>query len=283
MSVIMIKKELIFLFLVLVFQIQGTACTIVAVSGRMTGDGRPLLLKNRDSDNQDIYVKIKEGERYVYFCQCVVPNGNALSGFNETGFSIMNSHSYNMPNSVSSWNSYIMQLALERCSSIEEFEYLLDTLPRPMSVSSNYGVMDSFGNVAIYETNAYTYTKIDVNAEEYGCLIRTNFSFSEDTTGMSMAHPAGCYRYKIASAYMEELVMKNGFVTKEQLFGLTRCLTNSEGGDLCDMDPFDEFSVACVDFRYYIPRYKSTSAMIIQGVLPNENPNYTIAWLQSFR
>lgn len=274
----MIRKGISLLFLILLFQIQGIACTIVAVSGRITDDGRPLLLKNRDSDNYNIYLKIAKGNRYVYFCQCVVPNGNALSGYNEVGFSIINSHSFNMPNTDSEWNSLIMQMALEKCATVEEFEFLLDSLPKPMPVSSNYGVMDAQGNVAIYETNAYGYTKYDANATDCGYLIRTNYSQSEDTLGMYQAHPAGIHRYRIASAYLEDVVMTSGFLSKEHLFDMTRCLVNSDGMDLRDIAPFDENSALPVDFRFYIPRYNTTSAMVIQGVLPNEASVMTVAW-----
>lgn len=91
-------RHLLLLLLFYLCHLSIDACTIVAVSGKATVDGRPLLLKNRDSKNCDIKIKIGKGQ-YAYLCQCNVPNSSALSGYNETGFSIISSHSYNMPNS----------------------------------------------------------------------------------------------------------------------------------------------------------------------------------------
>ena len=34
-----------------------------------------------------------------------------------------------------------------------------------------------------------------------------------------------------------------------------------------------------MEIQYYIPRYYTTSAMIIQGLLPNESPDLTVAWI----
>lgn len=256
---------------------DGFSCTIVAVSGRVTEDGRPLLLKNRDSESNNLRIRIGFGERYVYLSQSLGNNGT-LSGYNETGFTIVNSHSYNMPNSSAGWNSYIMQLAVEHCSTVEEFQYLLDTISKPMSVAANYGVMDAQGQVAIFETNSYSYTRYDADSADCGYLIRTNFSFSQDTNQVSQVSPTSIPRYQITSSYLENAFLLDGYISKEHLFGLVRCLANSDGQDLRDMAPFDENIVTPVDFRYYVPRYTSTSAMVIQGLLPREEPYLTVAW-----
>lgn len=222
-------------------------------------------------------MRIGFGEKYVYLCQSLGNNGT-LSGYNETGFTIVNSHSFNMPNTSASWNSYIMQLAVERCSSVDEFQYMLDTIAKPLSVAANCGVMDAQGQVAIFEINAYSYTRYDADSADCGYLIRTNFSFSQDTTQVGQVSPTSIPRYQITSSYLEEAFALNGYISKEHLFGLVRCIVNSEGEDLRDLAPPDENTVTPVDFRYYVPRYASTSAMVIQGILPNEEPSLTVAW-----
>lgn len=272
-------KIMAIMFLAIIFtQWDVNACTIVAVAGRATADGRPLLLKNRDSSADNVIVKIGTGSQFVYLSHCNPPNGDALSGYNETGFSIVSSRSFNMPNSNYWWNAYIMQLALESCSTVDEFEDMLDSLPKPIAVCANYGVMDAQGNVAIFEVSAYTYVRYDADSADNGYLIRTNFSFSQDTTVLSAVEPSSIPRYQIASTYLEEALLSNGYLTKDDLCGLSRCLINSDGIDLRDNAPFDENTYTSVDFRYYIPHYKSTSAMVIQGLLPNEHPKLTIAW-----
>lgn len=272
------KHRLLLFVSIIIAHFSANACTIVAVSGSVTVDGRPLLMKARDSSTNDIKIKIGIGSNYVYLCQTTVPDGTAYSGYNETGFSIVSSHSYNMPNSDYNWNAYMMQLALENCATVDEFECLLDSLPKPISVCSNYGVLDAQGNVAIFEVNANTHAKYDVDDSDYGYMIRTNFSFSQDTTIVNTVTPTSIPRYQIASAFLEETVTINGCITKEDLIELSRCLVNSEGEDLRDMAPFDENIYTPVDFRFYIPRFISTSTMVIQGLLPDEQPNLTVAW-----
>lgn len=268
----------IFLFLFVSIQLAVDACTIVAVSGKATIDGRPLLLKNRDSDTWDLQIKIGQGSKYIYLCQCKVTDGFAYSGYNEAGFSIINSNSSNMPNSDQNKNAYIMQLALERCATIDEFEYLLDSIQKPLSVRSNYGVMDAKGNVAVFEVNAYNYTKFDAAETEEGYLIRSNFSFSPISSDADVPNQNSYNRYKIASSYIEKLYRVNGFITKEDLFHLTRFLVNSMEDNLYDIAAYDENVYTPVKFTDYIPRYESTSMMVIQGVLPDESPKTTVAW-----
>lgn len=266
------------LFSLILIHFAANACTIVAVSGRATADGRPLLLKTRDGTNNDIKIKIGIGSQYVYLCQTNVPDNVAYSGYNETGFAIVNSHSYNMPNTDYWWNAQMMQWALERCSTVSEFEYMLDTITKPIPVRSNYGVMDAQGNVAIFEVNAYNYVRYDADSTDYGYLIRANHSFSQDTTNMNTMDPTSIPRYWISSAYLAEAALFNGSISKEDLFGLSRCLVNKVGDDLHEMAPLDENTYTPVEFRYYVPCRYSTSAMIIQGVLPNEQHKITVAW-----
>lgn len=265
-------------FSLILIHFTANACTIVAVSGRVTADGRPLLLKTRDGTNNDIKIKIGIGSQYVYLCQTNVPDNVAYSGYNETGFAIVNSHSYNMPNTDYWWNAQMMQWALERCSTVSEFQYMLDTITKPIPVRSNYGVMDALGNVAIFEVNANNYVRYDADSADCGYLIRANHSFSQDTTNMNTMDPTSIPRYWISSAYLAEAVLFNGSISKEDLFGLSRCLVDMEGDDLHDLAPLNEDVYTPVEFRYYVPCRYSTSAMIIQGVLPNDQHKITVAW-----
>lgn len=270
--------QLLILFFCTILHISSKACTIVAVSGNVTVDGRPLLLKNRDSSTWDITLRIGNGTNYTYLVQCAGTQGQALSGINNAGFSIVNSHSYNFPNTDGSWNAYIMQRSLEECATVAEFEGILNSLPKPMPVTANYGVMDAQGNVAIYEVNAYTFTKYDANNTACGYVVRTNHSLSVDTTGISLTHPTSIPRYQITNTFLQNAIAANGDISKEDVFGLTRCLLDRNGDDLLDYAPFDEDSYTPVFFKYYVPRRATTSAMIIQGVLPGEMPQLTTAW-----
>lgn len=274
----MYLRKTIWLALLIVIQLSASACTIVAVSGKATVDGRPLLFKNRDSSYGNLNMMFNSEGTYTYLCQYSIYYGYALSGFNETGFSIINAHSYNMPNSDYSWNSYLMHLALKRCSTVDDFQHLLDSLPKPISVCSNYGVMDAQGNVAVFETSAYTYVKYDADSADNGYLVRTNFSLSQDTTGVSAITPTSQPRYQIVTSFLDKILEENGVLAKKDFIGLTRCLVNSVGSDLRDSAPIDENATTAVEFRFYVPRYSTSSGMIIQGVMNGENPNLTTAW-----
>lgn len=59
MYLFMCKLRLFVLIICTTLHFSSEACTIVAVSGRVTPDGRPLLLKNRDSIARDIRINIE--------------------------------------------------------------------------------------------------------------------------------------------------------------------------------------------------------------------------------
>ncbi len=227
---------------------NAKACTIVAVSGNVTIDGRPLLQKNRDSRMGSLCITINKGQSHTYLCQYSINYGYALAGYNEAGLPSL----IQTPLTTNAWNAYIIQLALGKRATVADFEYMMDTISKPVAVASNYGVMDAQGNVAIIEANAYSHVRFDADSADCGYLIRTNFSFSEDTNGVYLATPTSVPRYLISSSYLADAMMNDGAITKEHLFGLTRCLVNSQGEDLRDGAPFDENTCTPVEFLYYV-------------------------------
>ena len=52
--------------------------------------------------------------------------------------------------------------------TVQDFEHFLDTLPRPMRVEANFGVIDAYGGAAYYETNNERYYKKDANDPNLG-------------------------------------------------------------------------------------------------------------------
>lgn len=42
-----------------------------------------------------------------------------------------------------------MRKALRVCKTVQDFEHFLDTLPRPMRVEANFGVIDAYGGALI--------------------------------------------------------------------------------------------------------------------------------------
>jgi hypothetical protein len=259
------------------------ACTTAIVSGRYTTDGRPLLFKQRDTQDLENKITAFSDGKYLYFglVNTIDTLGkDVFGGFNNAGFAIMNSASYNLNlkdqgNDVELDGS-IMKLALQRCASLADFERLLDSLPRPLKVSSNFGVIDAKGGAAYYETGNYKYTKYDANDPNIaplGYIIRTNFSYSGDRS-----LDKGLSRYLAAQDLLYQASLTNSFsvnffisVSRSLKHGLTK--TN-----LYDIIPANANEPVFSFFRDYIPRYLTASAIIIQGINKSELPNQTMMW-----
>ena len=53
-----------------------------------------------------------------------------------------------------------MKQALQTCKTIEDFENLLNDLPKPTKLAANYGVIDAYGGAAYFELGNYKIEKI---------------------------------------------------------------------------------------------------------------------------
>lgn len=258
-------------------------CTTAVVSGKATVDGRPLLLKNRDADAlQNRLVYFFDGKyNFIGLVNSSDKNNSEVwTGFNSAGFGIMNSASYNLKindtTKISDLEGKIMKMALEQCKTLTDYEDLLNSLPKPLGVEANFGVIDADGGAAYYEVNNFSFTKYDVNdpaVAPNGYLIRTNFSFAgTENKGY------GYIRYETASELFSEKY-KDGKISFEFLINdVPRCLIHSfTKTDLSKNLP-SETEKKYVFFRDYIPRYYSSAAIVIQGVEENESVGLTTMW-----
>ena len=103
------------------------------------------------------------------------------AGYNTSGFAIMNTASYNLKNDTSSLSDregVVMKQVLGECRTVEDFARLLDSLPRPIGVEANFGVVDALGGAAYFEVNSYEVFRYDVKDSPDGYLLRTNYSVS---------------------------------------------------------------------------------------------------------
>ena len=163
-------KRTLFIFLLsFIISFPVLACTTAIISGKYTADGRPLLYKHRDTGSlQNKLMYFTDGKySYTGIVNSSDKAGKEVwGGYNSTGFAIMNSASYNLnpdEDGKDELEGVVMKLALQRCSTLADFERLLDSLPKPMYVSANFGVIDAQGGAAYYETGDYTYKKFDAN------------------------------------------------------------------------------------------------------------------------
>lgn len=248
---------------------DAEACTSAIISADRNPYGRPLLWKNRDTsttDNKVEYVAGKNGD-YSYvglFNAKDKALQQAWMGMNEVGFAIMNTASYNIKDDKVSKKQmdregYLMAKALKRCKTVEDFARLLETLPRPMGVEANFGVIDAAGNGAYFETNNHSYRRYDLKDAENGVLVRTNYSHSgRKGEGYGFVREANAEHLlapyatsaSITPEILTEVISRSFYRDREK---------RDFSGDAVVID--DEF----------IPRYKTTATVVIEGCIPVEN------------
>ena len=284
----MIKKQLSLLLALTLFSLLTPgiglqACTTAVISGKATPDGRPLLWKHRDT--WAIQNKIMQFNDGKYTCIGLVNSGDKKNssiwiGYNEKGFAIMNSATYNLNSDTleqSGLEGLLMKRALQNCATVDDFQALLDSLERPILLEANFGVIDAQNNAAYFELGNFSYTKFDANDPKVapdGYIIRTNHSFSgtPDVGG-------GYIRYITASEVFERALERNDLsyqtIIREASRNLTHGLT---GTDLNLHADRPENNPKYVYFKDYIPRSGTSSSCIVQGTRPGENPELTTMW-----
>lgn len=276
------KRYALLLALILLV-VQGFACTTAIISGKATPDGRPLLWKHRDADDFNNKVVFEVGPRFKYLAliNSNDPERHAWAGTNSAGFAIMNSASYNIKpktdsTKVEDLEGYIMKLALGRCATITDFAQMLDTLPKPLGVSANFGVIDAKGGAGYFEVNNFSYRFYDANSTTDapdGYLIRSNFSVSgEPNKG------AGYIRFHTASNLFKEAKAANELTPE---FLITKASVSLRQ-DITGIDLSKEVSKAekIYPFRDFIVRYYSSSTVVVQGVLPKEPTDFATMWVK---
>jgi hypothetical protein len=149
---------------------RSQECTIGAAAGRATADGRPLLWKTRDylsePDNKVQFIT-NLGYRYL----AVTDDGNVTTpwmGVNEYGFAIINSNSTDLSDGslTGPGNGTLMRMALTTCKTVTEFQALLDqTNITGRTTNANFGVIDTTGAAAIFETAHYAYWRYNADRE----------------------------------------------------------------------------------------------------------------------
>ncbi|MCK4531035.1 MAG: hypothetical protein KAU44_07635, partial [Candidatus Marinimicrobia bacterium] len=168
-----------------------------------------------------------------------------------------------------------MRLALESCADMNDFEELLRNSSGKWGIDANFGVLDAEGNAAYYETGYYNYTKFDVNdpvVAPKGFIVRTNFSVSgKGDKGQ------GYIRYDATNKLFEaQEKLSVEFILKEATRNMNHGALSTDIGNMKLPKVFEDETL--VAFQDYIVRYWSASVLIVQGVLPGEDPKNTILW-----
>lgn len=251
--------------------LDSVACTSAIIAAKASKSGRPMLWKHRDTsttDNTVEYIPSFDGS-YAYVALFNAKDRRHLeawTGMNEVGFAVMNTASYNIkddnvPQKDMDKEGLVMTMALKSCRTVDDFEKLLCDLPRPMGVEANFGVIDAEGNGAYFETNNHSYVKYDLADATDGVLIRTNYSHSgRKGEGYGYVREANA-EYLIGEA------LKEGAISAEFL---TEDASRSFYHDVRKVDALESPERWAVD-EDFIPRYKSTATIVIEGCIPVED------------
>ncbi len=269
-------------------QVKGSLeeCTIGIATGEATSDGRPMIWKTRDQsgapNNEVIYNT--EGD-LDFVCVSSAGSPTPWMGLNERGFAILNSQSSDLGRGSHDdrgdrgpGNGRIMLMALMSCSTVAEFEQLLDrTNETGRTTQANLAVMDTTGAVAIFETADSTYWKFDAHDPAVapdGYILRTNFAVNGGGRG-------GIERYHRTVELFEGFQAENNLNYRSILRTQMRDFSNEDSEPVSV--PYPESWSQDVPRGYIytgvsICRSSSVSAAVFQGVRPGEPARLSTMW-----
>lgn len=252
------------------------ACTSAIVSAGASKSGRPLLWKHRDTGTENNFVARVEAQNPDRFDYVALFNAGdsllaeAWMGVNEAGFAVMNTASYNLSPDTAEYKDQegrVMSEALSRCRTLRDFELLLDSMPKPLGVQANFGVIDAYGNGAFYETDDYCYRKYSLDDAEDGVLIRTNYSHS-GVKDAGFGYIRESNAEQLLAPYVE------GRNIEPAVF--TEVLSRSFFHSLIGRDMSGE-TTWVVD-QDFIPRYSSSASIVVEGTVPGDFNDKPIMW-----
>ena len=260
-------------------------CTSAIISGKVTPDGRPILWKNRDTDNLSNCVRYMKGEKFNFIAITSYENNpkSIWIGTNDVGFSIMNTQSYNLienkeGKSTGDDNGILMKRALEICANIDDFRQFLDTLSRkPLSIEANFGVIDAEGNGAFFEVDDKTFFEFnvdDLRVAPHGYIVRTNFSISG-----KFKEGSGYIRYQQADRELFTAAASKEITPDWLIRKLSRSFVNPLMGiDLTNGQFNKPQTNGWFIEQDFIARKSTSCAVAVQGVKIGEDPTKTIMW-----
>lgn len=265
---------------VLLYAIPSVAigCTSAIVAADLTRDGHMLLWKHRDtSAEQNVVARIAPTDStmaYVaLFNAADTCRREAWIGMNEAGLAVMNTASYNLAPDTARLRDregIIMSRALQRCHTVEDFRLMLDSLPRPMGIQANFGVIDATGAGVCFEAWDNGYREFDIaGSDTPGLIVRTNYSTSgakdsgfgyiREANALTLLKPHIDRRDMTAATFTEEL-------SRSFYHSLAR-------RDFMDSD--DEYIVD----QDFIPRYSSTASVVIEAIpSPDGDGSRYVMW-----
>lgn len=251
-------------------------CTSLIASGGATLSGRPILWKHRDTDATDNFLYRVDRPGQIGYVG-LFNGGDSLAldqvwmGMNDAGFAIMNTVAYNLPANDPAWTDregFVMARALAVCRSVDDFEALLDSLPKPLGVRTNFGCIDAQGNGAYFETDDYHWRRYNLADSPTGVLIRTNYSVSGTPDA-----GRGYIRYDNVEHLLAQAIECRALTPASLTEGVSRSFYNAQIGN--DMLATGDEYIIDLDF---VPRRSSSASIAIEGPLRGGRPSAMRMW-----
>lgn len=257
------------------------ACTSAIVRADATRDGRTLLWKHRDTGHAHNFVeRVEKTDSTLAFVALFNAGDVRLQeswvGFNEAGFAVMNTASYNLaPDTarVRDREGLIMARALATCRSVADFTSMLDSAIScgTMGVQANFGVVDASGAGAYIEATDHAYKVFPLADAPDGLLVRSNYSYSGGSEGK-----LGVCRHDNAVKLLAIPVKEKNICPETFTEHLSRSFYDSGAG----IDRLENGEMHPADEGNMIPRRSSSASVVIEGCLPGENPaEATVMWV----
>lgn len=252
------------------------ACTSAIIGASRSATGHPLLWKNRDTGTEHNFVAKVDPKDAGDIPYVALFNGgdslllDAWIGVNEAGFAIMNTASYNLAPDTAAYKDRegrVMTEALRRCRTVGDFSRLLDSLPRPLGVQANFGVIDATGAGGYYEADDYGY-EVYMLSDNDDVLLRTNYSYSGDTVS-----GFGYIRHENERHLLKPYIDGDSV----SAYALTDLLSRSFYHSLIGRDFADGDEEWVVD-QDFIPRHSTSASVVVEGVGRGEDPRLSMMW-----
>lgn len=261
---------------------QPEECSTVVTTSLGTVDGRPILWKNRDTENLNNRVIFVQETPYSYLALIDDDDTSgrvAWSGLNSAGFAVCNSVAYNLPErsgDLKDLEGQIMADALRTCATIDDFErYLQGRLGKALGAQTNFCVIDARGGAAILETHNRGFQRWNAASSPGGYLVNTNYARS-GTTGKG----SGYMRFQRESLLLDQAPGKRlsvpylfQNVTRDLGHLLLRHPSREEWKLLDEGTPFWVYTNHCIN------RGSTAAAVMVQGVRRGEDPMTATLWV----
>ncbi|MBN1481844.1 hypothetical protein EH223_05835 [candidate division KSB1 bacterium] len=271
-------KYLIVCLLAVIGQIFASVGGVIGiVSPRLMYDGRPILWQNLDSDSADVYIKFFKGERYNFFG---LMNGEDTSrvygGLNTAGFAIVFSTFASSSDKSLNMESVFIRQALGICGRLEDFSKLLDSTEISIGTNSSFACMDVYGAHKLFESGVTMRDPFDLKKVPPGFLVRANFHF----TNPQVADKSYWRYHRSEALFASESAHKklhNHIIMKQIARDMASIAVDP--GSLSSDGQASAPPAGFIRTEHSVNQYNTVSCLVIQGVRPGENPDFSTMWV----